>query len=221
MKVTHLLAFACILSAVTSAAADDLQKDPDYQACIDRIEKSPEQGRLAALRWISDGGGEPAIYCAAVGDLAMDLPRLAGGRLEFLAEKNRSKDPYLSARLYIQAAQAWSTGKEDERALAAIEAADRMAPEADEVKLLAAPIYAEAGRWGLVKRMLDEVDATGDLNAAALVLRGRAKFELADHEAAAKDLQAALNMDPQNVDGLILRGELAQTGYIIDSYTAQ
>ncbi len=203
------------------ALADETVFDPDYQTCVREVDANPETGRFYALRWMSDGGGDPAVYCAALADLAMNLPRLAGGRLQLLAEKNRNRDPYLSARLYAQSAQAWVAGEEDDRALAAIEQATRMAPASEEVKLLAAPVYAEAGRWGLVKRSLDEAERDTTLNAAALVLRGRAKMELADPEGAARDLQKALNLEPDNIDGLILRGELAQTGYAIDPYTAR
>ncbi len=201
--------------------AQEAYFDPDYQTCVDRIVDDPKRGRYFAMRWITDGGGDPAVYCAAVADLAMNLPRVAGQRLQSLAEKNRSTDPYLSARLYSQAAQAWSRGNEDERALAAIENARRMAPASDEVRLLAAPVYAEAGKWSMTKGVLDEAEATTPLTADALVLRARAQYELTDAEAAATDLQQALNIDPNNIEGLLLRGELSQAGYVLAPYTAE
>ena len=213
--------FIALFWIAGSAAAQELSVDPDYQACVERIEQDPATGRYEALRWISDGGGDPAVYCAAVADLAMDLPRLAGGRLQTLAEKNRTLDPYLSARLYVQAAQAWAAGNETDLALAAINEADRMAPGALEVKLLSAPVYAELGRWGLVKRNLDEAEQIEPLTAPALVLRSRARLQLLDQEGAASDLQQALNLQPDNIDGLILRGELAQSGIVIDSVSRQ
>ncbi len=202
-------------------AASQISVDAGYQECVSRVEQNAEQGRYYALRWISDGGGDPAVYCAAVADLAVGVPRLAANRLQSLAEKNRTQDPYLSARLYIQAAQAWATGEEAELAISAISEAERMAPATEEVKLLAAPIYAQISRWGLVKRSLDTAEEYNALSAQALTLRARARKELSDHEGAARDLQLALNQEPNNIDALVLRGELAQTGYVIDPYTAR
>ncbi|MCI5046592.1 MAG: hypothetical protein MRY59_03745 [Aquisalinus sp.] len=221
IRKPYLLWLALTASASISLAnATDLALDPGYQACVDKVRDNPEQGRYQALRWVSDGGGDPALYCAAIADLAIGVPRLAAERLEVLAKKNRTPDPYLSARLYVQAAQAWAAGRETLPALAAIAEAERMAPATEEVKLLIAPIYAEIGRWGLTKRSLDAAEEFNPLSASALTLRARARKELSDTEGAARDLQLALNMEPENIEALVLRGELAQAGYIIDPYTA-
>lgn len=215
-KLLSICAGFAALIASFGAVAQDFSPDPDYQACIDRIEANIDAGRKAALRWVTDGGGAPALHCVAVADIAAGFPRLAAGKLDSLAEKSRLIDALVSARLYVQAAQAWTQGGETERALASLREAYRMAPAAEEVNLLAAPIYAEAGRWGLVKKSLDDAERDTPLSSAALVLRARAKMVLSDPEAAARDLQKALNEDPENIDGLILRGELAQAGYALE-----
>ena len=112
------------------------------------------------------------------------------------ADKTAMRDPYLAARLYLQIAEAWAVAGEDTRAMTALESAYTNAPNDAEIELLAAPVFAEMGRWGRVKRALDTAEAannpSGGLSADALVLRGRAKFNLTDHESAAKDVRAAL-----------------------------
>ena len=220
MKWT-LLITAAVLTALGSARAEEpagVSVDPDYRTCVAHVEADPKAGRTHALRWISDGGGAPAIHCAAVADLALDQPRLAAARLAPLADRTALTDPSLAARLYLQTAQAWALGGKETLALQAIDSAYSMAPAAAEVDLEAAPIYAELGRWGLVKRALDKADREAPLGTDALVLRGRAKLELADPAGAADDTRAALNLQPDNIAGLVLRGELAQLGHVIEVY---
>jgi tetratricopeptide (TPR) repeat protein len=210
-----------VLALVTTpvtAAQTDMVIDPDYQACLTKIETNAEEGRRFALRWVTDGGGAPAIHCAAVADLALDLPKVAASRLQPLADKTATQDPALAAKLYIQIAEAWSIAGREAEALAALEKAYANAPEATETELLAAPVFAELGRWGRVQRALDKVENQQPLSADALVLRARAKMNLSDPESAAQDVQKALNMAPDHIAGLVLRGELAQAGHIIAIY---
>lgn len=205
---------------IPATAGDGLYIDTDYRDCIARIEASAEDGRRAALRWITDGGGKPARHCAAIADLAADLPRLAGSRLYRLAEEETPTDPLLAARLFAQAADAFLAAGEDKTALGMIDEAYALAPNALELHIIAARIYAGTGRWGLSKRALDNAEALAPLDAPSYVLRGRANQTLADYDAAAEDVRNALNLNPDNIDALLLRGELVQIGYVIDPYLA-
>lgn len=217
--------FFALLGASPLALGDGLAEDPyiapDYAACIARIDEDANQGRRAALRWITDGGGDPAVHCAAIADLANDLPKLAATRLWDLAEANAARDPGLAARLYSQAADAFLAANVEAEALEAIEQAYGLVPDALELHLVAARVFAGTGRWGRARRALDEAEQIAPLDAPSLVLRGRAHQALANYDAAAKDVAEALNLNPDNIDALLLRGELVQIGYAIDPYTIQ
>ena len=189
--------------------------DPDYQACIAGIDQDPEEGRAAALRWITDGGGNAAMHCAALADLANDLPRVAARRLFAIGEETRD-DPTLAARVYAQSAQAWLAGGEPDKAVASLERAYDLMPDALELHLMAAPVFAGAERWAETKRVLDLAEGHASLNDNALILRAKARQQLDDLDGAARDTQRALNQNPENIDALILRGELVQAGYAID-----
>lgn len=227
------LVFATALSSQAAAAPatiydDDIvvrdsfaggDVDPRYEDCVSALDTDPEAGRAAALRWVTDGGGPPAIHCAALADLAMDLPRVGARRLYALAEEMREKDPGMAARLYAQSAQAWLAGDEPEKALIPLEKAYGIAPRAPELHLMAAPVYAGAERWGQTKRVLDLLETEGRLNANGYTLRAKAKQMLADYEGAAADIRTALHQEPDNIDALIIRGELIQAGYEIDPWS--
>ncbi|NHK28507.1 hypothetical protein FF098_011370 [Parvularcula flava] len=192
--------------------------DPRYGDCVAALDTDPEAGRAAALRWVTDGGGPPAIHCAALADLAMDLPRVGARRLYALAEDLREEDPGMAARLYAQSAQAWLAGDEPENALIPLEKAYGLAPRSPELHLMAAPVYAGAQRWGQTKRVLDLLESENRLNANGYTLRAKAKQMLADYEGAAADIRTALRQEPDNIDALIIRGELIQAGYRIDPW---
>ena len=195
--------------------------DPRYGECVAALDTDPEAGRAAALRWVTDGGGPPAIHCAALADLAMDLPRVGARRLYALAEDIRETDPGMAARLYAQSAQAWLAGDEPEKALIPLEKAYGIAPRSPELHLMAAPVYAGAERWGQTKRVLDLLESENRLNANGYTLRAKAKQMLVDYEGAAADIRAALRKEPDNIDALIIRGELIQAGYQIDPWRGE
>lgn len=229
---TFTLLAAALLAAQTAGGAGPsdfavtdpeapTRLDPRYAECVAAVDANPEEGRRQALRWITDGGGDPAMHCAAVADIAVGLPRVGGRRLMSLAEAATTTDPGLAARLYAQAAQAWVNGNEEMKALEAINAAYAQAPDAPALHLMAASVYAGIERWGHTKRVLDLAAETAPLNSQALALRGKAKQMLADYEGAAKDVRSALNLDPDNIDALLLRGELVQAGYVIEAVRPQ
>ncbi|MGV6801006.1 MAG: hypothetical protein ACWA5L_03705 [bacterium] len=203
---------------VKASAQVNLYLDPDYKACIDAVEANPVEGRKKALRWLSYGGGAPAKHCAAIADIANNLPKLAGSRLRVLGAKEAKRDPLIAAKLYTQAADAFLTAQLDKHALEMIDKAYELAPNSLELHIVAARVYAGTGRWGLAKRALTKAEAIAPLDSPSLVLRGRANQALTDYDAAAADVRSALNLNPDNIDALLLRGELVQIGYAIDPY---
>lgn len=189
--------------------------DTDYQTCIRRIYSNPAYGRQMALRWVSDGGGDPAMHCAAVAELANDLPRVAGARLAHLAEKN-AHDPALSAKLYIQAAESFAAGESEKQATSMIKAAYAAVPSSSEIDLVAVRVYALAEEWGKVVSITNRLESAVGLTPNYKLLRGKALIQGGKFEQAVPDIFAALQADPMNVDALVLRGELAQQGFHID-----
>jgi len=199
-----------ILGALALLAQDpDGDVDARYAACVAGVEAAPTAGFEAAARWEAFGGGAPAAHCLALAEIARGRPRAGAERLAALALDERG-DPAVSARLYQQAADAFLAAGLEERAVEAIDEALVAVPRAAELHASAAKIYAAAGRWGRVASAVDAADAEGAAAPGLIVLRGRARQALGDIEGAFEDVAEALRRDPENVDALVLRGELLQ-----------
>ena len=191
--------------------------NPRYQDCIDRIAEDPEIGREAAREWMLLSHDPKASHCLAVADLAAGYPKLSALRLLELAESDASGDAPVRARLYAQAAEIWLATDEPEEASKAIGGAFALVPDAGETFLLAGRIHAANKRW---QATIDAIDAAENLSfasASGYRARARAYKELTRFEDAADDVAAALRLDPFDLDTLVLRGELAQVGIVINT----
>lgn len=203
-------------------AADISQTTQDrYNQCVAMIEIDPEQARVNAERWLNQGGGDKARYCAALADLGRGKAKLAGIKLYSLAEHSAEKgdEARITAQIYAQAAEAFSTAGEHKIALDATAKATKLLPQSAALAGRVALIYGAAEQWQKTIEALDLKEQNVPLSSEELTLRGRAYFSLSQRKEAADDIWQALQLNNENIDALILRGELAQSGVIIAPIT--
>lgn len=224
MSFYALALLAALIAAVLTPEAPTVVQapvpetpDPEYQACVEAVEKDAHAGREEAARWVSLGGGPPALHCLAIADLAAGYPKLAAIHLEELAEHPGAGDNLVRARILSQAALAWIEAGHADLAADAIKQAFALAPDADELYLTAAKIHAAKDRQQATIDAVTKAEKAGFVSAEGYVLRGRAYYALAQYGEAAQDAVNALKLDPFNVDALVLRGDLAKAGIEIDA----
>jgi hypothetical protein len=191
--------------------------DPQYEDCVARVYRNIRDGRDFASRWASAGGGAPAQHCLAVAELAAGFPKISAIRLEELAERPDAGDEMVRARILAQAALAWIEAAMPDEGKRAIDAAFSLAPESGELQLSAAKIHMALSQHQATVDAVTTAEAAGFATAAGYVLRGRARYFLADYRAAADDVVAALTIEPTNLDALVLRGDLVQHGVEIEA----
>ncbi|MEM9422704.1 MAG: hypothetical protein AAF986_09400 [Pseudomonadota bacterium] len=184
-----------------------------YDACIAAVEADASVGRDYAEKWDALGGGKAAKHCAAVAALAVGSPLSAGAMLVDLAKDEL--DPGAAARLYLQGAEAFMDGAARAQAFKAVHDAYKVVPDAPDLHMAAATIYATGEEWEGVVLALTALSKHADLSADAYALRARAFFEQENYDAAASDVALALSMDPLLVDGLVLRGKLTEKGVVV------
>jgi len=200
--------------AVQTAMADQI--DPRYQDCVSLIDADMEIGRIAAQQWAAEGGGAIAQHCLALADLAAGFPKLAAARFQEIAGRSDAGDAGIRAKILAQAANAWLEAGLPQNAGDAIDEAFLLTPDAGELNLVAAKVYEAQERPLDVIKAVSAAQSAGLGSAAGFVSRGRAYFQTGDTEAAANDVVNALQIDPYNLDALVLRGELQQTGIVIE-----
>ena len=189
-----------------------------YDDCVALVAADLDLGRLAAQQWVDAGGGANARHCLAIADLQAGFPKLAAVRLQDIAERRDAGDDLIRARLLSQSAEAWLEADDPDQALAALERAFELAPDAGELHLKAVKVFAAQENWQGVIDAVGAAEEAGFSTAEAYVLRGRAHKAFGSFETAAQDVVNALTLDPVNLDALVLRGELQQAGVVIDVF---
>ena len=204
--------------AASEAAVVTLPETSRYQECVALVEEDIAAGRRAAQQWVSEGGGSDARHCLALADLNAGFPKLAAARLEEIAQRKDGGDDFVRARVLAQAAEAWLKAEEVDQAERAVLEALSLVPDAAELQLTAAQVFAARAQWQNVINAVDAAEEAGIVSAETFVLRGRAYYSFGNYETAANDVVSALSIAPTNIDALLLRGDLQQTGIVIDVF---
>jgi hypothetical protein len=192
--------------------------NPRYLDCVTLVTKDLEIGRIAAQQWAVEGGGAPAQHCLAIADLAAGFPRLAAARLVELSERSDAGDNAARARILAEAALAWLDAKNTTDAEVAITSSRAMAPDLAELDIVAAKVFEASGQWQSAEDAVTSAEEKGVATPESYVIRARSRRALGRDMAAADDVAASLNLDPFNLDALVLRGELQQAGINIEAY---
>ena len=222
---THMTAAAQMAAgaqaeAQTTSAPQTVQfpETSQYQECIALLRTDTPAGRRHAQQWVSTGGGADARHCLAIADLESGFPGLAAARLEDIAERKDAGDDFVRARVLAQAAEAWLKADEISNAQRTITEALLLVPDSGELQLTAAKVFASREQWQEVIDAVDAAEEAGIVSAETFVLRGRGYYTMGSYETAAQDVVAALSIAPTNIDALVLRGDLQQTGMVIDVF---
>jgi tetratricopeptide (TPR) repeat protein len=186
-----------------------LAEGQDYEHCLDMLTDDPAGANAFAEAWQATGGGDGALHCLGLAQIALGDPDSGAAVLERVAQSSRA--PALArAVVFGQAAQAWLMAGDAAHAYAASTLALSLSP--DDADLLVDRSVAAA-------TMEHYADAIADLDHAllidpkrddALVFRGAAYRQMAKIDMASNDIDRALLLDPDNADALLERGILRQ-----------
>jgi tetratricopeptide (TPR) repeat protein len=186
-----------------------ISEGEDYDKCLGLLSADPPGAANFAETWAANGGGDPAIQCLGLAEVALGEPEKGAEILEKLAAT--SKAPTLArATLYAQAAQSW---------LVADEATNAYNDDTLALKLVAHnadTLLDRALAALLLDRHQDVIDDTTEAldidprRPDAYVLRGTAWRRVERWELARDDIDRALALDPDVADALLERGILRQ-----------
>ncbi|MEM6852169.1 MAG: hypothetical protein AAF527_10595 [Pseudomonadota bacterium] len=204
------LASSLAIGAPGSAAAE--APPIRYEDCAAQAETAPAAALRLATRWANADGGAPAEHCAALALMALGDPVAAAERLEALTRRDDVRDDGARAALLGQAANARLVAEQPDAALAHIAVALRLAPGRAELHLDASRAHALKRDWSAAAGAADDAVAADPTSPEARALAARARWELREDDAARAQLRQALRLDPQNLEALVLQGEMRQEG---------
>ena len=181
----------------------------DYERCLAMLSYDVAGANAFADAWEATGGGEGAMHCHALAQIAIGHGEIGAEMLEKLAGASKAP-PLARASLSSQAVQAWLMGDDAARAYGDATLALALSP--DDPDLLIDRSIAAA----TMERYMDAIE---DLNRAlkldprrtdAWVLRAAAWRHENRLDRAQQDIDRAIALSPENPDGLLERGILRE-----------
>jgi len=180
-----------------------------YLACLERVETEQDQAFEDALAWRMEGGGWPAAHCEALALIA--LGDISGGAVtleELAATSTGGRDALIRSEMLVEAGKAWLRIEQSAAAQRAFTAALELAPVDLDALLGQAQSALALGEWRLAETAASATIAqTPDL-AEAWRLRAAARLESGALDTAWQDMETARQIEPDNIDILVLRGRV-------------
>ncbi len=188
-----------------------------YELCLSRVELDPEDGFDRALAWYDQGGGPPALHCAAIALLTAGHFADAADRLDLIAQNpSNGLDANMRAVIFNQAGNAWMLEGFPEQAIESLNAA--LALDTQSTGRLAEIYFDRARAWIMAQnwdegvqdlgRVLDYAPGAKDV----LTLRATGYRALGSDQLAWDDVTRVLSDDPDYSPALIERGVLYVLG---------
>ena len=205
--------------AVAEAAADEnlpvppvpprIAEGEDYDKCLSMLNTDPSGAFSFADTWAGQGGGDGAVHCRALADVALGDAESGALLLDKLGNTSKAA-PAARAVILGQAGQSWMIAGAPAKAYSS--ASRALALLDDEPDLLVDRAIAGVAleRYGEavddLTRALEGDPKRGD----ALVLRATAFRNLEKLDLADNDIERALALDPDDPDALLEHGILRQ-----------
>lgn len=194
-------------SAPESAPAA-LDEAEAYRACMALARTAPEQAFETALSWQSRGGGSAAVHCSAVALLSHGQYADAGLRFEELADGLRGDELRLRVDALAQAGQAWLLAGDYQRAHIAQSEALEADPGDPDLWIDRALTRALAENYWEAIDDLNEAENLAPQRADLLIFRASAYRFVEAFDLALEDAERGLQIDPDNPEGLLERGNI-------------
>ena len=205
-----LIACAFFALAGLSAWAEPQSDAQRLRACIEKIDSDPEDAYEDGLAWMSIGAPPAARHCVALALVGIGHYAEGAARLETLANDKDAGTIEARGVYLAQAGNAWILARNPEAALVALDNAVKLMPTDGALR-------TDLGRAYLLLKDLDaagrEFDAAIELSPGdpdALRYRAKVLLEQGRLEDAWHDVVGSLAQAPDNVESLLLRGQIRE-----------
>jgi tetratricopeptide (TPR) repeat protein len=203
--MVKLAFFALALIAADAAPGTDVPAiDFQYDLCLKKADRRPEEALEMATEALKAGGDPGAEHCAAVALVTLKQYGEAARRLDVLARKPSAVRK--RGRRFCQAGNAVAASARGCDGV--VHAALSLMPGEAEYLIDRARASALLKKWAAAESDLSSALAAEPGNGQALVLRASARRAQKNIKGAMGDVTQALLLDPANVEALVERGLL-------------
>lgn len=201
------------------AAADDslpvppvpprIAEGEDYDKCLSMLNSDPSGAFAFADTWAGTGGGEGAMHCRALSQVALGDPGDGAALLDTLAATSKAAAAPRAA-IFGQAGQSWMMAAAPRRAYESATKALALMPDEPDLLIDRAIAGSALERYREAADDLTRALEADPRREDALVLRAASWRHLEQLDMAQDDVERALSLDPENPDALLERGILRQ-----------
>lgn len=195
----------------SSALTDTLRVEKQrLNACLEKIDIDPKDAYEDALAWLNEGGRPNARYCAALSLSALGHHAEAAARLEELAQQKGAGTLAERAIFLTQAGNAWLASGQADAAILTLSNAIKIRASDPELFKDRAIAYLAADRGFEATEDLNQALLFNPVDAEAYRLRALSYLQQKAYDSALQDVENSRRYDPENIDTLLLRGEIKE-----------
>jgi tetratricopeptide (TPR) repeat protein len=194
-----------------------LSETDRYLACLASVADNADDAFEDALTWRMEGGGWPAAHCEARALIALgDIENGARLMADQAGEETNVDDMAIRAAMFIEAGQAWLGNDQAEAADEAFAEAAALAPQSLDARLGAAQASLALGDWEMAETRASALIDRAPGLVDGWQVRAAARLEAEMLDGAARDLETALTLAPDDIDLLVLRGRINEARRLAD-----
>jgi len=197
--------------------------EPRFRQCLTLIDQNPDHAYEEAMAWAAETHEIGAYRCAGMALIAENHYEEGARRLQSLATTISGESNALRAELLSQAGNAYLLAYEPSNARSALTEAIAVMHSSPEqlpdLLIDRARAYAMERDYRHAEEDLSHSLDIRPQDALALRLRASARMHQNAFELAEADAQAAVNLEPTNVDALLMLGhakESRRTGHAVE-----
>jgi hypothetical protein len=213
MSIAALILPFALLQA--DAAPDVGRVAARFEQCVAAIDQDAERAYEEAMAWAAEAQSVFAYRCAAMALIAQNRFDDGARRLDSLGMALNPEDGALRAELFSQAGNAWLLAREPSRARAsftrAISIVEGAPAQLPDLLIDRARAYAMEADWRNAEEDLNRSLDIRARDALALRLRAEVRMRQSAFDLAEADANAAIAIDPAEVDNYLILGHIRES----------
>jgi tetratricopeptide (TPR) repeat protein len=207
-----ILPFALLQGAPSPG---DVEAQARFEHCVSLIERTPEQAYEEGMSWAAEGHSLQAYRCAAMALIGEGRYEEGARRLQSLATATSPDLMGLRVELLSQAGNAWLLARNpgEARSVFTMALAGLQSDPSQQPDLLIdrARAYAMEKDYRHAEEDLSRSLDIRPNTALALQLRAAARMHQSSFDLAEADINAAIALDPRNVEFYKTRGDIIES----------
>lgn len=210
MSLIAMAAGAALFLQQNASAEFAAAETRRLEACVAKIERSPEEAYEDGLAWSFEGNRPGARQCTALALIALGNVEEGAVRLENLSMSSDGGTMEQRAVYLSQAGNAWLQIGAAEAAAVSFTEALKLAPGENDLLLDRATAYMLIDKWDEALVDLNTAIANEPGDAIAHQMRAEVHLNKDALDFALKDVETSMAADPKNIDTLLVRGRVRE-----------